>query len=170
MKDINQNIISAKGDIENYMTGILFRYKQKSSTLQLVNAGNPHPIYYKKDEAEPMILQPKEGAVRGGVIGISEIHTVFSDVSVKVDDGDVLIYYTDGISEAENANEEQFKTSGIIEGINGNISGDASDILARIMSHFNEFRGTTPLEDDITIVVMKKRPHKEDFIEVLEEI
>ena len=170
MKDINQNIISAKGDIENYMTGILFRYKQKSSTLQLVNAGNPYPIYYKKDEPEPMILQPKEGAVRGGVIGISEIQTVFSDVSVKVDDGDVLIYYTDGITEAENANEEQFKTSGIIEGLNGNISGDASDILARIMSHFNEFRGTTPLEDDITIVVMKKRPHKEEFIEVLEEI
>ena len=119
---------------------------------------------------DPLILQPDEGVVRGGVIGISEIQTVFSDVSIKVDDGDVLIYFTDGITEAENSDEEQFKTSGIIESLNGDTSGDASDILARIMAYFNEFRGTTPLEDDITIVVMKKRPHKEDFFEVLEEI
>lgn len=73
----------------------------------------------------------------------------------KVDYGAVLIVYTDGVSEAENAQVEQFGLDRLIEVVTSSRQSSASAIHENIRSALKEFVGDEPTHDDSTLIVLK---------------
>ena len=79
--------------------------------------------------------------------------------------GDVLVLYTDGISETENKNGEPFGKERIMDVLNRK-EGSAQEIVDAIMNDLRDFAGFEKLDDDITVLVLKKT--EEELEEVLE--
>jgi len=52
MYEINNDIISSKGQIENYLTGLLFRYNENDSSFEFANAGHPALLFIKNQKAK----------------------------------------------------------------------------------------------------------------------
>ena len=81
---INDRVIEEKGEIQNYLTGILVRlYENK---IELVDAGHPAPILYKKKTGECSYVKLSERSV--GVIGIADFPVYYESLFYDFEDGD----------------------------------------------------------------------------------
>jgi sigma-B regulation protein RsbU (phosphoserine phosphatase) len=76
--------------------------------------------------------------------------------------GDVLVLFTDGITEAvesglETVADSLFGEDRLIEVIRGHRTGTAREIQSAILAAISEFTGSSPQSDDITLVVIKRQ-------------
>jgi sigma-B regulation protein RsbU (phosphoserine phosphatase) len=72
-----------------------------------------------------------------------------------LDRGDILILYTDGITEAENCRLEMFGESRLRDAITRARGMDSKTIMSNILHEVKEFTGEQPQSDDITLMVIK---------------
>lgn len=158
MNRVNTEIISTKGRIENYLTGTLFRIDKNDQTkLEMVNAGNPYPIISRNGRAE--FLKQSDNQRQCGMLGIAGIEVHFAEVNFCVNENDFIVAYTDGLTESENVEGKQFGKEGMlkaVEKIGNSKECTAQDILNSIMKDFNSFTEKVPLDDDLTLIVLKK--------------
>ncbi|MCK5572720.1 MAG: SpoIIE family protein phosphatase, partial [Bacteroidetes bacterium] len=75
--------------------------------------------------------------------------------SVPLGAGDVLVIYSDGISEAINPGQEQFGDEHISAVIEAHRKQSASQIMNEIIAAVKAHAGTAPQMDDMTLVVVK---------------
>lgn len=159
MKVVNKQVIQVKGEIENYLTGCLFRIeKETPNVVEFVNAGAPHPIYKshnKKKKAD--FLLPDPSKPHYGMLGVPGLEVEFQSVKKKLKKGDTLVLYTDGITESENAEGEAFGKERMLEVLDEiPNSATAQEVADAYMSKLKSFIGDKPVNDDITILVLKK--------------
>ncbi len=122
----------------------------EAGTLTYANAGHNPPILLRSDGTRTDLLEKT-----GLPIGIEE-ETAWERASVQIDPGDVLVLYTDGIPEAQNAAGEFFKRQGLEQVINENIGRSAEGLQQAIMDAVYDFLGEIPPQDDITLMVIKR--------------
>ena len=72
--------------------------------------------------------------------------------------GDVLVIYSDGVTEAVNPTGEEFGATRLYEVVSRNLDGSAAAIRDRIESALSKFCQGTPAADDITLVIVKRQP------------
>ena len=154
MKIINDRIIAEKGNIENYLTGMLIRIKDDK--LELVNAGHPKALLYKA-EADSIDFIEKEGINQYGAIGIDGFPVNFQTLNFEMDIGDELILYTDGITEAESPEKKYFGTEGIIRVFNENKFKNIEHQVQEIHEALEAFTESQTFDDDITYVIIRTK-------------
>ena len=76
--------------------------------------------------------------------------------TITIHSGDVLILYTDGITEAQNEDDEFFGIERFVKTLKDNFSPSAEDLRNCILEDVQAFTGTSPRLDDITLVVIAK--------------
>jgi serine phosphatase RsbU (regulator of sigma subunit) len=69
--------------------------------------------------------------------------------------GDIVVLYTDGITEARNAEDEQFETERLANVVLSNVSASAGDILDAVLRAVHDFSGRSTADDDMTILVVR---------------
>ena len=150
---INIRYTKEKGNIENYLTGILARIT--GNTIEFVNAGHSMPIYYnaKNDSADYV----KDDNTSFGAIGLPDIPTNFISHTVQMSRGDELIFFTDGATEASNINGEDFGKERLLKSIYRNADRPLTTQINCIISDILTFVGNEQQKDDITIVILKKK-------------
>ncbi len=154
MQIINDRIITEKGNIENYLTGMLIRIKD--TKLELVNAGHPKALLYKAEE-DIIDFIDQDGINQYGAIGIDGFPVNFQTLNFTMDSGDELILYTDGITEAENPDKKYFGTEGIIRVFNENIFKNIEHQVQEINEALEAFTESETFDDDITYVIIRKK-------------
>lgn len=168
----NDALIRAKGEVENYLTGCLFRIDSENPRkIEFINAGGPHPVYKQKKKS-PVFMVPDENKPQYGMFGVKNLKVEFQTIKQTVKTGDVLVLYTDGLTEAENVKGEAFGKERLLDALE-KVSGSAQEILDSLMIEFKEFIGPNVLEDDITVIVLKRVDEsieKEDEFGTLEMI
>lgn len=156
---INERFIDAKGDIENYITGLLLNFindKTGTCKVQLSNAGHPAPLLYHFDEQREEELLPFVTDICSGPVGIKGFDVKYSSLEFEMKENDFLILFTDGLLESMNKNRESFGVNRVKKVMQENSSESAIHILNEIMNSLNSFIEYTPHEDDITIIVLKR--------------
>jgi sigma-B regulation protein RsbU (phosphoserine phosphatase) len=120
-----------------------------SRTLQYVNAGHNPPIVLRTTGAV-------EYLDRGGLIlGVLPTMKPYEQGSVVLERGDVLVLYTDGVSEAMNAQEEDFSEERMLEVLRGLRTQSATGILSGLLAAVETHAGSTPQSDDITVLILR---------------
>lgn len=76
---------------------------------------------------------------------------------MKLNKNDIIVYYTDGITEAENINKELFGITRLKNVIQNNKNMSAETIKNEILKELFKFRGNYEQVDDITLVVIKNK-------------
>ncbi len=157
MADINHELIEAKGDIQNYLTGVLVRIK--GDRVEYVNGGHP-PIFYRmaKGRVVPVEVPNASDEDSGGIIGMAGIEPEFKGIQFTMKSGDALIMYTDCLSESSGeANPEQFGYQRIMEAFSASGGSSAKQKLESVLSAHAAYMGSTPANDDLTVIVLQKK-------------
>ncbi len=110
------------------------------------NAGHEYPAICKKDEKYKLIKDKHSPAV-ATIEGIK-----FRDQEIQLNPGDSLFVYTDGVTEATNANGELFGEQRLIESLNKDDKASVSDVLRIVKEDVDEFVGSAPQFDDLTML------------------
>ena len=113
------------------------------------NAGHEYPAICRKG-GKYELLKDKHGFVIGGMEGIR-----YKDYEFTLNKGDALFLYTDGIPEANNAEQEQFGTDRMLDALNIDASGAPEDILANVKREVKSFVGEADQFDDLTMLCLK---------------
>ena len=116
--------------------------------LTYVNAGHNPPLLIRDGN----ITKLKKGGIIFGVVE-STIPYISETVSLQKDD--VIVLFTDGISEAMNKKEEEYSDERLEETAIRLASGTANEILEGIKKEVYEFANGAPQSDDITMVILK---------------
>ncbi len=119
-----------------------------SKTLTYANAGHNPPVLLRSDGSVELL---EKGSMP---IGIAEELDV-SEGFAQLGQGDLVLFYTDGVVETENEKGEWFgmeKFLGLLTGIR---SASADDILEAIRLELFSFTGKRPQHDDITMMILK---------------
>lgn len=150
---INIRYIKEKGNIENYLTGILTRHN--GNKVEFINAGHAMPIYYSAKDDSAVYIDDDNTSF--GAIGLPDIPTNFVSHSVEMQRGDELIFFTDGATDAANANNESFGKDRLLKSIFRNADRPLTTQVNCIISDILNFVGDKPQNDDITIIILKKK-------------
>lgn len=151
---INFRFLKEKGNIENYLTGILC--KIDGNTVNFINAGHSMPIYYNAEDNSAELLTEERGQNSFGAIGL-DIPNNFNSHSIKMNQGDELILFTDGITDAENEKEEAFGKDRLVRSVLRNAERPLSTQINCIISDVRNFSLNMPQKDDITMLILKKK-------------
>ncbi len=86
----------------------------------------------------------------------------FREGRTKLYPGDVLVIYSDGVSEAVNPTGEEFGPTRLYEVVARNLDASAGGIRDRIESALTKFCQGTPAADDITLVIVKRNAEAQE--------
>jgi sigma-B regulation protein RsbU (phosphoserine phosphatase) len=153
MAKINDRIIIEKGNIENYLTGMLIRFNKDD--IELVNAGHPKAIVYHTESGEIKNVE-EEGINQFGAIGIADFPIDFETLHFNMARGDELVLYTDGITECTSPDNKYFGSEGILAVFKGNIGHSVKDQVTALPAALRKFSASETFNDDITYIILKK--------------
>jgi sigma-B regulation protein RsbU (phosphoserine phosphatase) len=156
LKSINailfSNIHIRMKDIRN-LTLSLFAYKNGVFTT----AGQHETILvYRHAKKKTEIIDTVDN---GMLVGLTEnIDEFIHEKQIELNPNDVILLYTDGATEAENSNREQFGSKRLIESLEKYIHLESTDvILDKIFEDIYAFIDGVQLYDDITVMIMRKK-------------
>lgn len=122
----------------------------ETGEVDFANGGHNPPLLYRaKSDTFEMLT------ARGVVIGLIP-DAAFAANRVVMEPNDVLVLYTDGIVEAQNAAEEQFELDRLKSVIRASARGPVDDIKTAIISAVNDFTADQDPFDDQTLVIVKR--------------
>lgn len=110
------------------------------------NAGHDDPVLYKKN-GEFELIKSKHGIVVGAFEGYQ-----YKDYTFKMDKGDKLFVYTDGIPEATNAYKQMFTIDKMVESLNSHKDENPQGVCEGIIDDVNKFVNGSEQFDDMTMV------------------
>ncbi|HEX3747533.1 MAG TPA: SpoIIE family protein phosphatase [Bryobacteraceae bacterium] len=133
---------------EKYATFYFAMYDETHHALTYTNAGHLSPLLVRDGKVN--LLEPT-----GTVVGAFPF-AVYEERTVAMEHGDMLVAYTDGLVEPENAYGEMFGEERLTELLLKYNSADSSEIIARAMEAVVQWTGSLELQDDMTMVVARR--------------
>jgi len=122
-------------------------------SLVYSRAGHNPGFLLKQETDNFQTLHPPGIAL--GLDGGELFSSIIEEKRVSLTAGDVLVFYTDGITEAMNAREEEYGEQRLMNCISRHSNLTSREMVERITADVNRFAGSQPQHDDITIVVMR---------------
>lgn len=141
--------LHADTSAEKFATFFFGVYDEPTATLTYTNAGHLPPIHVHNGGATRL-------EVNGMVVGAFDFAT-YDESRVTMAAGDLLVFFTDGISEAENEYEEMFGEDRLTEMAVKNGHLDDVKLAETIIHAVKSWTGGGELQDDMTLLLMRRR-------------
>ena len=142
------NTILYERQLEEYYCTLCYAlFDVKRRAVVLANSGLPYPIRCSGAEVRQIELP---GVPLGSFAG-----STYDEVTFELAAGDVYVFCTDGVFEANDALGREFGAARLLDVVNGVRHGSARQIVDAIFAAVQEFRGDTPPNDDMTAVALK---------------
>jgi serine phosphatase RsbU (regulator of sigma subunit) len=138
-------------DANRYATFFYGELNVTSRVLTYVNAGHNPPIVFRQTDGGREVLRLDIG---GPVIGLMA-DCIYRQGCVTLAAGDVLVAYTDGISEAMNAADEEWGEERLMDAVRLNRAVTARALIDRLMTSADSFAAGAPQHDDMTLLVVR---------------
>lgn len=131
-----------------FTTAFLSEYDASRRIFTYINAGHNNPILRRSNG---LVERLDVGGLPLGIMAEAQ----YQSASVALGPGDWLIIFTDGLSEAENAAQEEYGETRLLAAIAAGASSTPAEMLNRFMGEIDLFVGNTPQHDDITCLLIK---------------
>ncbi|OGO59816.1 MAG: stage II sporulation protein E [Chloroflexi bacterium RBG_19FT_COMBO_48_23] len=142
-------LISQEAKMGMFVTLFYAVLDPKKRRLQYVNAGHNPPFVVKKSSGDVILLRAS-GIAMGVIDDVS-----LEEKEIELDSNDIVVFYTDGITEAINSAGEQFGEKRLVETINRNADLPVKDLVGRVKDEVFTFAQDQPQFDDFTLVILK---------------
>ncbi|RNC65282.1 MAG: GAF domain-containing protein [Desulfuromonadales bacterium] len=134
---------------ELFITMFYVRYDTTNHLLTYANAGHNPPLIYRTGNRACIELDAE-----GLILGVKR-DVLFEEKSILLHEGDIVLLYTDGITEAENAQGDFFGASRLCDLLATNRNRPVDEIIGAILAEVEAFCQNTSLNDDVSMVVFK---------------
>ncbi|MEN6554256.1 MAG: PP2C family protein-serine/threonine phosphatase, partial [Methanobacterium sp.] len=148
IKDANK-LIAEDSDTGMFVTLFYAILDLKNKTMEYVNAGHNNPVLFIRKTGTMECLNAKGIAL--GAIDTIELE----EKQIDLESGDVIVFYTDGVTEAINDKEEFFGQKRLYKLIKSHYNLSAEDIVNKIKEEVISFSQNQSQFDDITLMVIK---------------
>jgi sigma-B regulation protein RsbU (phosphoserine phosphatase) len=144
---LNQHLY-ANTTPEKYATFCFGVYDERNSLFTYTNAGHLPPMLMR--DGEPTMLD-----VNGTVVGAFPFSR-YGESQILLLPGDLLLFYTDGITEAENPYGEQFGDERLLEALRRHRHLSPDEILPKVVELVSEWTASPELQDDMTLLLARR--------------
>ncbi|HSR69174.1 MAG TPA: SpoIIE family protein phosphatase [Acidobacteriota bacterium] len=146
-------------EASKYATFFCAIYDDRSRRLTFVNAGHNPPFLFRprlsggNGESDSLIetLRLRTGGMVVGIFPESE----YEQETVQMKPGDVLVVFSDGVSEARNESDEEYGEERLQRIVCENIELPASKMCDMVVKDIRRFTGQAPQHDDLTLMIAK---------------
>jgi phosphoserine phosphatase RsbU/P len=129
-----------------------------TGVVTIARAGHDAPLLYRRGPQTVELMKPP-----GMVVGIdsgSVFDRITNDFTIPMAEDDCLVLYTDGVTEALDAEGFEFGIDRMIQSVQASAAHGASAIITRLIDDVRNFVGAHPQNDDITLITIRK--HEKD--------
>jgi sigma-B regulation protein RsbU (phosphoserine phosphatase) len=147
VSDLNRQLYATTSP-EKYATFCLALYDDETGMVTYTNAGHLPPILIGDGGVTRL-------DVNGTVVGAFPLSR-YDESKIQLHRGDLLVWYTDGITEPENEYGEAFGEDRMIDLVSKNASLPDGRIIEMLMDSVRQWTGTPELFDDMTVVIARK--------------
>ena len=148
VKRLNAGIHSVS-DGEHYVTLLVVEIDTQKRTVRFVNCGHNPALLFQAHRGR--VVRMNSSCPPVGMFSEESCDLASSDLSP----GDVLVLYTDGVTEAENRLGEEFGSQRLSDFVQRGSSGSAEELMSGIVHAAADFSGDVGFSDDVTVVVVK---------------
>lgn len=156
MSKVNGQLIEDMEGTDGYLTAVLLRFN--NDMVEFINAAHPDIILKSWEKNFCGFVRPDNEPVQSSILGLANINYPFTTHKVELMRNDILVIYTDCLLEARDRHGCEIGEERIFSILNEcspHLSAD--EVLGKITNSFHACRGDKPLDDDLTIVVLKKK-------------
>lgn len=143
-----------------FITIIYGIFDLEERTLTFASAGHNPLIIWKKKTGAAQLVNP-----RGIALGLDkgpQYRAIIEDSVIPIEEDDIYVFYTDGVTEAMNTKQEIFGEERLCETIQQNANFPPRILQKKIIEAVSDFSGKEPQHDDFTMIVIKvKEPLEE---------
>ncbi len=146
---VHSEMIDQLEELETFVTLCYARFDLENYIFSFVDCGHMRPIHYQRETNDLKLLQ--------GInmpLGFPEKNP-FKQVFIPFKPGDIIIFYSDGLTEAMNPLGDLYGEERLIEFIQKNVDVDAENLINNIWKDIILFTQSEKLGDDFTLVVVK---------------
>ena len=148
MKQLNVLFLERK--IEGHFITLTYAiWEPRTKSLTLANAGMPLPILLRKGQCRSIRAE-------GVPLGLLE-HTEYQPVTVNLESGDLLAFFSDGITEANDHHQDEFGSRRLENILRENAQKPLQEIVSQVFKELKAFEAGRPQRDDQTLVILKVR-------------
>jgi sigma-B regulation protein RsbU (phosphoserine phosphatase) len=152
IKKVNRLVYESSAT-NRYATFFFATYCPHTHELAYVNAGHNPPCLIRRTEERFNVQRLEAG---GPVVGLLSFAT-YEEQRLVLRRGDLLLMYTDGISEAMTLDNEEWGEDRMLAAAEALPDGTAQEILNHLFDEVDQFTGIAPQHDDMTLLLMKLR-------------
>jgi sigma-B regulation protein RsbU (phosphoserine phosphatase) len=149
VKSVNQ-YLAENTPSNRFVTLFVAELDPQTGILQYINAGHNPPLVGRSGG---QVEQLKSGGFPLGIMPMAD----FEVGEINLEAGESLVIYSDGVSEANNLQEEEFGMERLIQVVSRNLKSSASGMRDKIESALSAFTKTAAPNDDITLVIVKRK-------------
>ena len=124
-------------------------FDARTRELTYTNAGHNYPLVISATTAEVTELHTDDL-----IVGMFEDYA-YREATVSLEAGDLLVLYTDGITEARNVDDEAFGDRRLLDTVCLSEGDCCSDVVRKVFSNVFAFAGSRPPYDDMTLMVVR---------------
>jgi len=133
-----------------FITLFYLQYNTHKKQLSFSNAGHPPPLLLKQEE-----LQCTELDAEGLILGVRK-NIVFEEKSLVMQSGDLVMLYTDGLTEAENPAGDFFGITPVCQILHQHANHSPQVIIEIIINELKKFCQSESFKDDVTLMIFKR--------------
>jgi PAS domain S-box-containing protein len=140
-------------DLDNadyFITLFYLQYDITTRQLSFANAGHPPPLLYS-----PFQSKCRQLDAEGMILGVRK-NVVFEEKTALISKGDLILLYTDGLTEAENPAGDFFGIERLSDIFIQYAHHSPEEIIDTLLKHLKQFCQSESFKDDITLMIFKR--------------
>ncbi|MDD1627880.1 MAG: PAS domain S-box protein [Methylococcaceae bacterium] len=140
-------------DLDNadyFITLFYLQYDITTQQLSFANAGHPPPLLLSPFQRECRQLDAD-----GMILGVRK-NVIFEEKTTTISNGDLILLYTDGLTEAENPDGDFFGVERVTELFIQYAQHPSEKIIDALLKHLKQFCQSESFKDDITLMIFKR--------------
>ncbi|MGE4488974.1 MAG: PP2C family protein-serine/threonine phosphatase [Kiritimatiellales bacterium] len=154
LSELNR-VLSANLAEDMFITMLYMVINTRTREMRFARAGHEPPLLY---HAATGITEAVPGSgIAIGLAGTIIFDRAIRDVTVQLEPGDTVVLYTDGVTEAQNTNHEEWGTMRLTGTICGEAAGGVETLTRAIKERLARYVGAQPQYDDITLLAIQAR-------------
>lgn len=159
MREINEAFCKQNEDWEQFATAVVLSHDCRTGELIFASAGHPPTLWYRASQKDWYWLhEPTPDLVKkfvGPPLGL-EYGIEYEQAHVRLAEGDLLILYTDGITECADMADKELGYEGLRELLRGLPVTPSFGMASTLVRAVEKFRGSTPCRDDQSVIVLQR--------------
>ena len=156
MERVNRLVYEASAS-NRYATFFFATFNTATRELVYVNAGHNAPFLIRRNNGAFDVMRLEAG---GPVVGLLSFAT-YEEQRLMLGPGDMLLSYTDGVSEAMTLEQEEWGEERMLGAAQMLADGSAREVLEHLFTQADRFTGKAPQYDDMTLLVLKLEAEKQ---------